>query len=163
MAMHLFHLFQGGLHRAKSPVNHPLHSHEERESARFLRDALSIMRAGANPHREEPCSLPCRDKESEDGSTAQGGLLIGADGASSTVRGQLLPQAKRIETGIVAISGKAPLNDYVRRITPTEFFAGPTLVLGPDGRFLFGSAVEFHQTIATRPWMGSPTLHHPTI
>jgi 2-polyprenyl-6-methoxyphenol hydroxylase-like FAD-dependent oxidoreductase len=79
----------------------------------------------------------------EDGSTAQGGLLIGADGASSTVRGQLLPEAKRIETGIVAISGKAPLNDYVRRITPTEFFAGPTLVLGPDGRFLFGSAVEF--------------------
>jgi 2-polyprenyl-6-methoxyphenol hydroxylase-like FAD-dependent oxidoreductase len=79
----------------------------------------------------------------EDGSTAQGDLLIGADGASSTVRGQLLPQAKRIETGIVAISGKAPLNDYVRRITPTEFFAGPTLVLGPDGRFLFGSAVEF--------------------
>jgi salicylate hydroxylase len=45
----------------------------------------------------------------EDGSTAQGGLLIGADGASSTVRAQLLPQAKRIETGIVAISGKAPL------------------------------------------------------
>ena len=54
-----------------------------------------------------------------------------------------MPQAKRIETGIVAISGKAPLDDYVRRITPTEFFAGPTLVLGPDGRFLFGSAVEF--------------------
>jgi hypothetical protein len=79
----------------------------------------------------------------EDGSTAQGGLLIGADGASSTVRGQRLPQAKRIETGIVEISGKAPLNDYVRHITPTEFFAGPTLVLGPDGRFLFGSAVEF--------------------
>ena len=79
----------------------------------------------------------------EDGSTAQGDLLIGADGASSTIRGQLLPQAKRIETGIVAISGKARLNDYVRRITPTEFFAGPTLVLGRDGRFLFGSAVEF--------------------
>ena len=78
----------------------------------------------------------------EDGSPAQGGLLIGADGASSTVRGQLLPQAKRIETGIVAISGKAPLHDCVRRITPTEFFAVPTLVLGPDGRFLFGSPVE---------------------
>jgi 2-polyprenyl-6-methoxyphenol hydroxylase-like FAD-dependent oxidoreductase len=79
----------------------------------------------------------------EDGSTALGDLLIGADGASSTVRRQLLPQAKRVETGIVAISGKAPLNDYVRGITPAEFFAGPTLVLGPDGRFLFGSAVEF--------------------
>jgi 2-polyprenyl-6-methoxyphenol hydroxylase-like FAD-dependent oxidoreductase len=87
----------------------------------------------------------------EDGSSAQGGVLIGADGASSTVRGQLLPQAKRIETGIVAVSGKAPLNDYVRGITPREFFAGPTLVLGPDGRFLFGSAVEFPSNNGNTP------------
>src|SRR5262249_34109261 len=28
-------------------------------------------------------------------------------------------------------------------MTPAEFFAGPTLLLGPDGRFLFASAVEF--------------------
>jgi 2-polyprenyl-6-methoxyphenol hydroxylase-like FAD-dependent oxidoreductase len=59
----------------------------------------------------------------EDGSTAQGGLLIGAD-------------------------------DYVRRITPTEFFAGPTLVLGPDGRFLFGSAVEFPSNDRNPPVAG---------
>ena len=99
----------------------------------------------------------------EDGLTAQGGLLIGADGASSTVRGQLSPHAKRIETGIVVISGKAPLNDYVRRITPTEFFAGPTLSLGPTADSCLGALSNFHQTIATRPWVGSPTLHHPTI
>ena len=90
----------------------------------------------------------------EDGSTAQGSLLIGADGASSAVRGQLLPQAKRIETGIAAISGKAPLNDYVRGITPREFFAGPTLVLGPDGRFLFASAVEFPSNARHAPVAG---------
>jgi 2-polyprenyl-6-methoxyphenol hydroxylase-like FAD-dependent oxidoreductase len=79
----------------------------------------------------------------EDGSAGEGDLLIGADGASSTVRAQLLPHARRIDTGIVAISGKAPLNDYVRNLTPPEFFRGPTLVLGSGGRFLFGSAVEF--------------------
>jgi 2-polyprenyl-6-methoxyphenol hydroxylase-like FAD-dependent oxidoreductase len=79
----------------------------------------------------------------EDGSAVEGDLLIGADGASSTIRAQLLPYARRIDTGIVAISGKAPLNDYVRRLTPPQFFQGPTLVLGPGGKFLFGSAVEF--------------------
>lgn len=79
----------------------------------------------------------------EGGSAVQGDVLIGADGASSTIRSQLLPHARRNDTGIVAISGKAPRNDSVRRNTPHEFFAGPTLVLGPGGRFMFGSAVEF--------------------
>ena len=79
----------------------------------------------------------------EDGSEIEGDVLIGADGASSTIRGQLLPDARRIDTGIVAISGKTQLNDSVRRLTPSAFFRGPTLVLGSGGRFLFGSAVEF--------------------
>jgi salicylate hydroxylase len=79
----------------------------------------------------------------EGGSEVEGDVLIGADGASSTIRAQLLPYARRIDTGIVAISGKAPLNDSVRRLTPPESFRGPTLVLGSGGRFLFGSAVEF--------------------
>jgi 2-polyprenyl-6-methoxyphenol hydroxylase-like FAD-dependent oxidoreductase len=79
----------------------------------------------------------------EDGSEVEGDVLVGADGASSTIRAQLLPSARRMDTGIVAISGKAPLNDSVRSLTPPEFFRGPTLVLGSGGRFLFGSAVEF--------------------
>ena len=79
----------------------------------------------------------------EDGSEIEGDVLIGADGASSTIRAQLLPDARRIDTGIVAISGKVPLNDSVRHLTPSAFFPGPTLVLGSGGRFLFGSAVEF--------------------
>jgi 2-polyprenyl-6-methoxyphenol hydroxylase-like FAD-dependent oxidoreductase len=41
-----------------------------------------------------------------DGSTATADVLIGADGANSRVRRQLLPYAQRMGTGIVAIAGK---------------------------------------------------------
>jgi len=79
----------------------------------------------------------------EDGSTATGDVLIGADGASSRVRGQLLPYAERVETGILAVSGKIAMTGAVRRATPKAFLRGPTLVLGPKGCFMFGSAVEY--------------------
>jgi hypothetical protein len=79
----------------------------------------------------------------EDGSTATGDLLIGADGASSRIRAQLLPHAQRVETGIIAVSGKLSLNDEVRSLTPRPVFGGPTLVLGPKGCFLFANAVEY--------------------
>src|SRR6516225_6709395 len=79
----------------------------------------------------------------DDGSTATGDVLVGADGASSRVRRQLLPHAERIETGIFAVSGKIAMTEAVRRTTPQAFLLGPTLVLGPRGRFMFGSAVEY--------------------
>jgi hypothetical protein len=79
----------------------------------------------------------------DDGSTATGDVLIGADGASSRVRQQLLPHAERVETGIFAISGKIAMTEAVRRATPQAFLLGPTLVLGPKGHFMFGSAVEY--------------------
>jgi 2-polyprenyl-6-methoxyphenol hydroxylase-like FAD-dependent oxidoreductase len=79
----------------------------------------------------------------EDGSTATGDVLIGADGAGSHLRAQLLPDARRAETGILAISGKFHLSNDAREATPREIFRGPTLILGPKGCFLFTSAVEY--------------------
>jgi 2-polyprenyl-6-methoxyphenol hydroxylase-like FAD-dependent oxidoreductase len=79
----------------------------------------------------------------EDGSTAQGDLLIGADGASSRVRRQLLPQAQRMNTGLVMISGKVPLDATTRSEAPPAVFKGPTMILGPRGGFMFSGAVEY--------------------
>src|SRR5262245_31001681 len=45
-----------------------------------------------------------------DGSTATGDLLVGADGANSQVRAQLLPHAERVDTGVVALAGKHRLD-----------------------------------------------------
>jgi 2-polyprenyl-6-methoxyphenol hydroxylase-like FAD-dependent oxidoreductase len=78
-----------------------------------------------------------------DGSSAIGDIVVGADGASSRVRAQLLPNARRLDTGIVVLSGKFPLDTAARRDTPAAVFKGPTLVLGPEGCFLFANAVEY--------------------
>jgi 2-polyprenyl-6-methoxyphenol hydroxylase-like FAD-dependent oxidoreductase len=79
----------------------------------------------------------------KDGSTATGDIVVGADGASSHVRAQLLPNARRLDTGILILSGKFPLDDEARRDTPPAVFKGPTLVMGPNGCFLFASALEY--------------------
>jgi 2-polyprenyl-6-methoxyphenol hydroxylase-like FAD-dependent oxidoreductase len=79
----------------------------------------------------------------EDGSSTTGDVLIGADGASSSLRAKLLPHARRIETGIVAVSGKLGLDGRARRAVPQPILRGPTLVLGPQGCFMFANAVDY--------------------
>lgn len=87
----------------------------------------------------------------EDGTTATGDLLVGADGANSYVRARLLPHARRVETGIMAVSGKIGLNEQVRALIPRAIFCGPTLTLGPRGCFLFANAMEYGGTDASIP------------
>ncbi|MFD2762769.1 FAD-dependent oxidoreductase [Micromonospora eburnea] len=79
-----------------------------------------------------------------DGSTATADVLIGADGANSRVRRQLLPHARRINTGIVAIAGKHRLDGAAlpRALTHDTNLVIPkrsgslfTAVWHPDRRF----------------------------
>jgi 2-polyprenyl-6-methoxyphenol hydroxylase-like FAD-dependent oxidoreductase len=43
----------------------------------------------------------------EDGSTAEGDVLVAADGGGSRVRRQYLPHAERIETGVIGIAARS--------------------------------------------------------
>jgi 2-polyprenyl-6-methoxyphenol hydroxylase-like FAD-dependent oxidoreductase len=79
----------------------------------------------------------------EGGSAVHCDLLVGADGAGSRVARQLLPHARRIDTGLVVVSGRFPLDEEARRETPEAVFRGPTLIMGPAGVFMFASAVEY--------------------
>jgi 2-polyprenyl-6-methoxyphenol hydroxylase-like FAD-dependent oxidoreductase len=79
----------------------------------------------------------------EDGSRAEGDVMVAADGAASRVRRQLLPHAQRIDTGVVMVSGKLPLDTAVRREAPQPIFKGPTLILGSGGCCMFTGAVEY--------------------
>ena len=63
--------------------------------------------------------------------------------AQVRARGQLLPQAERIDTGIVATTRKFGPNESAYRESPPAVFQGPTLILGPRVGFLFASAVEY--------------------
>ena len=73
----------------------------------------------------------------EDGSTAEGDVLVAADGGRSRVRHQFLPQAERIDTGIAAIAGKVFLNDESRRLIAPELTNALTLASGKGGYSLF--------------------------
>lgn len=79
----------------------------------------------------------------EDGSSATGDLLVGADGGNSRVRRQYLPHAERGETGVVTIVGKYALTPEARRELPAEFLQGPASVMPPRDYGMFIAPHEF--------------------
>jgi len=78
----------------------------------------------------------------EDGSMAEGDVLVAADGGGSRVRRQLLPHAERIDTGIAAIAGKVFLNDENCRLIAPELRKALTLASGWGGYSLFVALQE---------------------
>jgi salicylate hydroxylase len=79
----------------------------------------------------------------EDGTSAEGDVLVAADGGGSGVRAQLLPHAARVDTGVVGIAGKVFLDDASRaRIAPV-LLDGLTLVAAKGGLGLFVALQEF--------------------
>lgn len=71
-----------------------------------------------------------------DGSSARGDLLVGADGARSRVRRQLLPDARRIDTPAIGVGGKLPLTRQTAQWLPDRIMATKNMVLPPRD-FLF--------------------------
>ena len=60
----------------------------------------------------------------EDGTTARGDVLVGADGVNSAVRKQYLPDAGPIDTGVVALGGKIALTPAIMASTGFGTFSG---------------------------------------
>lgn len=78
----------------------------------------------------------------DDGTTAEGDVLVAADGGGSRVRRQFLPAAQRIDTGVVGIAGKVFLNDTSRRRLAPELLQGLNLVSAKGGLALFVALQE---------------------
>jgi 2-polyprenyl-6-methoxyphenol hydroxylase-like FAD-dependent oxidoreductase len=98
-------------------------------------------------YRKRLSRLECRDESVvahfEDGSSAHGDILVGADGIHSRTRREILPGGPEPEfVGIVGIGGAVPCNDVpTLSKADTENF---NFVFGPEGFFGYcgGSAGE---------------------
>ncbi len=77
-----------------------------------------------------------------DGTTATGDVLAGADGANSRVRQQYLPDAHRMDTGVVAVAGKLPLTDETRAWLPGRLSGSVNNIMPPRDSFIFTAVWE---------------------
>ena len=78
-----------------------------------------------------------------DGTHATADLLVGADGARSKVRRQLLPDAQLEQTGIVSIAAKVPMSEVSRALLPSKVLDGITLINAPKGFGAILHVMEF--------------------
>jgi len=78
-----------------------------------------------------------------DGTRATADVLVGADGARSKVRRQLLPHAHVENTGIVGIVARVPMSDALRALLPPKVLDGITLINAPKGVGAILHAMEF--------------------
>jgi 2-polyprenyl-6-methoxyphenol hydroxylase-like FAD-dependent oxidoreductase len=77
----------------------------------------------------------------EDGTSAEGDVLVAADGGGSRVRRQFLPHAQRIDTGVAGIAGKIFL-DVARDRIAQPLLDGISLVAARGGLGLFVALQE---------------------
>ena len=85
-----------------------------------------------------------------DGSSAAGDVLVAADGVGSKVRQQYLPHAKIVDTGIVAIAGKLPLDPISRQWLPEPFVTRLSNIIPPRGCGMF--VAQYLQRPERRPF-----------
>ena len=79
----------------------------------------------------------------EDGSTAAGDVLIGADGSGSAVRKQRLPNAQLEDTGMVSLGGKLPMTTASKALLSEKMLYGMSMIMAPKGMGAIIHSLEF--------------------
>lgn len=77
-----------------------------------------------------------------DGSTAEGDVLVGADGIRSAVRAQRLPAVDVVDTGVkgIGVFGRSPITAELLDVMPPALFEGVNIAADRAGsRVLFGT------------------------
>lgn len=89
----------------------------------------------------------------EDGSSATGRMLIGADGANSRVRKQYLPRATQSETGLIAIGGKQAITEKNTDLLTGNLRRGMSMIFDKRSAFGILHVMEF-------PWQGDREIKY---
>ncbi|WP_438484855.1 FAD-dependent oxidoreductase [Streptomyces sp. S186] len=80
-----------------------------------------------------------------DGSTAEGDLLVGADGVGSAVRAGLLPHVRTRDTGVRCLWGRTTLSPALRDQLPAPLFDRVAVTLAPQGHIGIWGAYRARQ------------------
>ncbi|MET9489067.1 NAD(P)/FAD-dependent oxidoreductase [Nocardia sp. NPDC006630] len=78
-----------------------------------------------------------------DGTSAEGDVLVSAEGTRSAIRQQYLPHAEIKDSGITALATKTPLTPEIREMLSTEFEQGINLIFGRGGMMGMLHVMEF--------------------
>ncbi len=96
----------------------------------------------------------------EDGSSAEGDIIIGADGIWSAVRRLVMPEAPNpVYTGLIGVGGLAPLHDSPGMMLADE--SEMTMTWGPSGFFGYGIG-RVGQEKSMLWWSNQPQETPPT-
>ncbi len=79
----------------------------------------------------------------EDGTTATGDLLVGADGTNSPVRRQYLPHAVLRDTDLRGITAKVDLTEETKKLLAPKMLRGVNLINAPGGDSCIVHVMEF--------------------
>ncbi|WP_433664159.1 FAD-dependent oxidoreductase [Nocardia sp. CA-128927] len=84
-----------------------------------------------------------------DGGTAQGSVLVAADGVGSVIRAQRLPHAHVMDSQTRLIYGRVPLTPELRDALPPAMFSVFNSIVGQDRTFVGIAPVEYREPPTT--------------